>query len=79
MHNVVQFPKTRPGSDLEGDVRRAILLLDVSLLQTASLIANCPAGGRRLELDNELLDLRAKLEYLRGLARSTVAGTRRQE
>lgn len=78
MYNVVQFPGTRPRPDLEGDVRRAILLLDISLVRTASLIASCPAGERRRELNNELLELQAKLEYLRALARSTFAGARRQ-
>jgi hypothetical protein len=77
MHNVVQFPGTRFRPDLEGDVRRAMLLLDNSLIRTASLIANCPASGRRLELDNELVNLRDKLEHLRGLARSTFAVTHR--
>lgn len=77
MHYVVQFPAARPRPDLEGNVRRAILLLEVSLRRAASLIADCPAGIRRLELDNELLDLRAKLERPRGLARSTFAEIRR--
>ena len=73
MHNVVEFPVTRRRSGLEEAVRRAILLLDISILQTANLIANCPTGSRRLELHKELLDLRAKLEDLRGLARNIFA------
>jgi hypothetical protein len=77
MHNVIQFPAARPRPDLEGDVRRAILLLEVSIFRTASLIATCPASERKLEFDGKLLDLQAKLEHLRGLARSTFAETRR--
>ena len=73
MHNVVKFPRTRRRLGLEDAVRRAILLLDISILQTATLIANCPTGSRRLELHKELGDLRVKLEDLRGLARNIFA------
>jgi hypothetical protein len=70
MLNVVQFPGKRLRPDLRAAVGHAILLLEISLVQTAGVVASCPAGRRRLQLDQELLDLRSKLEELRHLALS---------
>jgi hypothetical protein len=77
MHNVVQFPGNRLRPDLREAVGHAILLLEISLVQTAGVIASCPAGRRKLELDKELLDLRFKLDNLRHIALSIFPQARR--
>ncbi len=75
MHNVVPFPRelsTRP-HDLGGNLRRAILLLDISLDQTAQIIDACPLSHTKQDLKNRMLELKTQLDLLRVMARTLVA------
>ena len=77
MDNVVPFPRasSRQPDNLGHDVRRAILLLDICIDQTAESIDACPPGNIKEELKDRLLKLRTQLDVLRLMARTLFAAS----
>jgi hypothetical protein len=77
MDNVVPFPRasSRQPDNLGHDVRRAILLLDMCIDQTAESIDACPPGNMKEELKDRLLKLRTQLDVLRLMARTLFAAS----
>jgi hypothetical protein len=70
MHNVVPFPKSASKHAVETahHIRRAILLLDLSLQHTCALIEDCPPSDNRHKLEHQLQEARMLLEMLRASA-----------
>ncbi len=70
MHNVVPFPKSASKHAVETahHIRRAILLLDLSLRHTRALIEGCPPSDNKHKVEHQLQEARMLLDMLRASA-----------
>jgi hypothetical protein len=79
MHNVVPFPKSASKHAVEAaHIRRAILLLDLSLQHTSALIKDCPGGDNKHKLEHQLQEARMLLDMLRASAQTMFPNIERQ-
>lgn len=80
MHNVAPFRKcaSKRAVETAHHIRRAILLLDVSLQHTRALIEDCPPSGNNHKVDHQLQEARMLLHMLRVSAEAMFPNVERQ-
>ena len=80
MSNVVPFPKSASKHAVETahHIRRAIILLDLSLQHARALIEDCPPIDNKHKLVHQLQEARMLLDMLRASAETMFPNIERQ-